>query len=441
MLTKLVVLNLSHNHLSGTISSIFGPMSALSTVDISYNQLEGPIPKNQAFQNFAALRNNKGLCGNVSGLNPCGDLEPKPNGQSHRIRKFLIIFLPLAILLLVLVGALYIFYQRAIKTKSKDEEASPEEIYFVGSLEKEVTYQDIIKATEEFDDKYLIGKGSQGSVYIAELPTGDVYAVKKLHPIPSGEISNQKAFTSEIRALTEIKHRNIVKLHVFYSNSQFSILVYEFLECGSLDNILKNEKQAAEFGWNKRVNAVKGVANALFHMHHGCSIPIVHCDISSKNILLSSEYEEAHITDFGTVKFLNPDSNNMTTFAGTFGYAAPEIAFIMQANEKCDIYSFGVLTLEIIMGTHPAELVISLADKSTTDDFLLKDVLDSRLCPLRKPVLDEVILVAKIAFSCLNENPRSRPTMEQVSKELAKPPKSHSEDQFHTITIGQLMRD
>ncbi|XP_054818763.1 MDIS1-interacting receptor like kinase 2-like [Prosopis cineraria] len=440
MLSKLQVLNLSHNHLSGNISS-FGEMPALSTVDISYNQLEGPLPKNKAFQNFAALRNNKGLCGNVAGLSPCGEPKPKPSGQSQRIKRFLIIFLPLAILLLVLVGASYIFYRVATKRKGKNEEASQEEVYFVGSLEKEISCQDIIKATEEFDDKYLIGRGSQGSVYIAELPRGDVYAVKKLHSIPSGEIFNQKAFTSEIRALTEIKHRNIVKLHGFYSNSQFSILVYEFLEGGSLNNILKNEKQATEFDWNKRVNAVKGVANALFHMHHGCSIPIVHRDISSKNILLSSEYEEAHIIDFGTAKFLNPDSNNMTTFAGTFGYAAPEIAFVMQANEKCDVYSFGVLTLEIIMGTHPAELILSLADRSTTDHDLLKDVLDSRLSPIRKPVLDEVILIAKIAFSCLKDNPRSRPTMEQVSKELEKPPKSHSEDQFHTITIGQLMRD
>ncbi|XP_054789717.1 MDIS1-interacting receptor like kinase 2-like [Prosopis cineraria] len=104
----------------------------------------------------------------------------------------------------------------------------------------------------------------------------------------------------------------------------------------------------------------------------------------------------------------------MTTFVGTFGYAAPEIAFIMEANEKCDVYSFGVLTLEIIMGIHPGELISSLMEGSTGDDLLLKDVLDPRLSPLTKPILDEVILVAKIAWSCLNENPQSRPTMEQV---------------------------
>ncbi|KAI9114258.1 hypothetical protein K1719_014908 [Acacia pycnantha] len=440
ILPKLQLLNLSHNNLTGSIPSSFGrPMSALSNVDISYNQLEGPIPIKQAFHNFDSMRNNKGLCGNVTGLSPCGG--SKTNGLGHKSKKFLIIFLPLTILLLVVVGAFWIFLLRARYTKNKDEELQSNDIYYIWSSNEKISYENIIKATEEFDDRYLIGKGGQGSVYKAELPTGVIVAVKKLHSIPNGEIYSQKAFTSEIRALTEIKHRNIVKLKGFCSHSRFSFLVYEYLEGGSLDNILKDENQATKLDWHKRVNVVKGVANALFHMHHGCSLPIIHRDISSKNVLLTSEYEDAHIIDFGTSKFLNPDSNNMTTFAGTFGYAAPEIAYIMEANEKCDVYSFGVLTLEIIMGMHPGELVSSLIEKSTTFNLLLKDVLDPRLSPLKKLILDEVVAIAKIAFSCLDENPRSRPTMEKVSIELERRPKSHVEYPFDTLTIGQLMEN
>ncbi|MQL41392.1 hypothetical protein EI012_26140, partial [Escherichia coli] len=129
----------------------------------------------------------------------------------------------------------------------------------------------------------------------------------KLPSIPSEETSNLKAFRSEIQALTEIRHRNIVKLYGFCSHSRFSFLVYELVERGSIDKILCNDQQAIEFDWNRRVNVVKGVANALCYMHHDCSPPIVHRDISTKNVLLDLDYE-AHVSDFGTAKLLNPDS-------------------------------------------------------------------------------------------------------------------------------------
>ncbi|XP_028751967.1 MDIS1-interacting receptor like kinase 2-like [Neltuma alba] len=138
-------------------------------------------------------------------------------------------------------------------------------------------------------------------------------------------------------------------------------------------------------------------------MHHGLSCPIVHRDVSSKNILLDSEYQEAHITDFRVAKFLKLDSNNMTSFAGTFGYAAPEIAFTMQATKTCDVYNFGVLTLEILMGRHPGEFICSLTETPTSYDLPLKDVLDQRLPQPLNLVVEEVMLIAKIALACLLE--------------------------------------
>ena len=107
-----------------------------------------------------------------------------------------------------------------------------------------------------------------------------------------------------------------------YSESSKTFLVYEFLEGGSLKELLSNKEEAIGFTWIKRANIVKGVADALSYMHHHCSLPIVHRDISSKNILLDSECV-AHISDFGTARLLKPDSSNWTSFAGTFGYAAP----------------------------------------------------------------------------------------------------------------------
>jgi len=106
-------------------------------------------------------------------------------------------------------------------------------------------------------------------------------------------------------------------------------MVYEFLEKDNVQNILKDDEQAIAFDWNKRVNVIKDVANALFYMHYDCSPPIIHRDISSKNVLLDLEYV-AHVSDFGTAKFLNPNSSNWTSFVGTFGYAAPgQFSFLL----------------------------------------------------------------------------------------------------------------
>ncbi|XP_020426550.1 MDIS1-interacting receptor like kinase 2-like [Prunus persica] len=200
-----------------------------------------------------------------------------------------------------------------------------EEISFsVLNFDGKSMYEEIIRATEDFDSIYCIGKGGHGSVYRVNLSSAsaNIVAVKKLHLVWDGEIEFQKEFLNEVRALTEIRHRNIVKLYGFCAHKRHSFLVYEYLERGSLATILSKEEEAKELGWSKRVNIVKGVAHALSYMHHDCLPLIVHRDISSKNILLDPEYE-ACVSDFGTARFLNPDSTNWTTVAGTFGYMAP----------------------------------------------------------------------------------------------------------------------
>ena len=213
---------------------------------------------------------------------------------------------------------------RRIENRPDDiQETQNNNLFAIWSYDGKMVYENIIEATEEFDSKYCIGEGGYGSVYRAELSTGQVVAVKKLHANANDEMSHLKAFTSEIRALTQIRHRNIVKLYGFCSHPRHSLLVYEFLEGGSLRNVLNNEEKARAFNWSKRVNVAKGVANALLYMHHDCSPPIIHRDVSTKNILLSVDHDEAHVSDFGTARLLKPDSSNWTSFAGTFGYTAP----------------------------------------------------------------------------------------------------------------------
>ncbi|XP_054817602.1 MDIS1-interacting receptor like kinase 2-like [Prosopis cineraria] len=418
-LSKLFPLNLSKNKFEASIPIEFGQLQALEYLDLSENILCGAIPKTlgtlkmleilNISHNNLSVRNNTGLCGNVTGLDLCNKHNNDPQSHINKTSKLLVsLFVCFVTIILVVGGISYILIQKSKSAKGHNGKSLTLNLFSAWCFDGEILHEKVVEATEDFDDKYLIGVGAQGSVYKAEILDGQFFAVKKLHPNCNTDFSNLKAFSSEIQALTEIKHHNVVKLFGFFSNTHVSFLVYEFLDGGSLDHILKNEMQASTLDWDKRVIVIRGVVDALFHMHHGLSCPMVYRDISSKNIMLDSKYQEAHITDFGVVKFLKLDLNNMTSFTGTYGYATP-------ANEKCDVYSFGVLTLEILMGRHPRELICSLIEIRTSYNSLFKDVLDQRLPPPSSPIVEGLMLHAKIALACLNENPQWRSTMEQVS--------------------------
>ncbi|KAI3686013.1 hypothetical protein L1987_79682 [Smallanthus sonchifolius] len=238
-------------------------------------------------------------------------------------------------------------------------------------------YETIIDAVDDFDSKRIIGVGGCGTVYRAELPTGEHFAIKKFNTREPDDLVDSKSFENEIRALTETRHHNIVRLYVFCSHPRHMFLVYEFIDGGSLRNLLNDGEKIQEFDWCKRANVIKGVADALSYMLHDCLEPIVHGDLSSSNVLLDSEYF-AHLSDFGTTKFLKQGSSNWTSFAGTFGYTAPELAYSLEVNEKCDVYSFGIVTLEVMMGKHPGDL-ISLMSRSNAEELAKMLVLDERL--------------------------------------------------------------
>ncbi|KAG8658168.1 MDIS1-interacting receptor like kinase 2-like [Manihot esculenta] len=438
-LQRMEIWNLSHNLLSGSIPTTFNYLSSLTVVNISYNELEGPIPHNKAFQQapFEAFQNNRHLCGNNTGLEACISVAINKNIRKKDSKPVRVIVIPLVcslLLLGVLIGGFFVLCKRIRnrKTNSGEGEKNGEDIYAMWGRDEDMKYENIVKATEGFDSKYCIGEGGYGVVYKAVLPTGRVVAVKKLHQAQNGDLTDFKAFKSEICVLMNIRHRNIVKLHGFCSHAKHSFLVYKFIERGSLRNILSNEEQAVELNWFRRLNVVKGIANALSYMHHDCSPSIIHRDISSNNVLLDSEFE-AHVSDFGTARILMPDSSHWTSFAGTFGYSAPELAYTMMVNEKCDVYSFGVVTIEILMGRHPGDFISSLSSSFSIpssspmdENTPLEDVIDQRLPTPRNKAAEGVVHVARIAHACLSANPQFRPTMKQVS--------SHLMDKWHPLT-------
>jgi len=191
------------------------------------------------------------------------------------------------------------------------------------------------------------------------------------------------------------------------------------MERGNLAETLRDNERAIELDWKRRINIVLDVVHALAYMHHDCPSPIVHRDITSNNILLDPEFR-ACISDFGTAKILNVNGLNITRLAGTKGYLAPELAYTENVTEKCDVYSFGVLVLELFLGSHPGDLLSSIYSRTNEEnDVCLTDLLESRLELPGTETAKKIYDMLSVAVRCLEPNPSHRPTARRASDELS----------------------
>uniref|UniRef100_A0A7N2LJ07 non-specific serine/threonine protein kinase n=1 Tax=Quercus lobata TaxID=97700 RepID=A0A7N2LJ07_QUELO len=376
---KLTTIDLSHNLLSGEIPPQLGNLGFLQYLNLSHNNFTGKIPPNLVFRGEMDLsynsltgplpegfydcfgpetiRGNKDLCFkiNISGFCYCFG-SPHVNigcTSTENVTKWIKILLPIVIsFIFLLLGIVLLSRQKIIEnTRSECKAKRNGDIFSIWNYDGNIAFEDIITATEDFDIKYCIGTGGYGSVYRAMLPSGKVIALKKLHRLESQEPAFDKSFRNEAKVLSEVRHRNIMKLYGYCLHKRCMFLIYEYIERGSLFYVLSNDIEAKELNWKKRVNIIKGIANALSYLHHDCIPTIVHRDLTTNNILLNLEFE-AIVADFGIARSLNPNSSNLTTLVGTYGYIAPELAYTMVVNEKCDVDSFSVVVLETIMGRH-----------------------------------------------------------------------------------------
>jgi len=347
-------LNLSHNFLGGEIPFILRRGSIPSRLDLSYNNFSGKVYEELASLPYINLSYNSfdfshdfdskskvpDYCffrkdslisdHHMPNFSYCHlvyktDLQTRKSKPSIMLVVIPIIFFSLLVLLLIL------YFLRSIPKKKCEEILTKNgNLFSVWNYDGKIAFEDIIEATEDFDLKYCIGTGGYGSVYRAQFPSGNVVALKKLHRMESQNPSFDRSFRNEVKMLTEIRHRNIVKLHGFCLHNQCMFLIYQYMKRGSLFYILNNDVEAQELNWSKRVNVIKGMAQALSYMHHDCTTPIVHRDVTSSNVLLNSQLE-ACVSDFGTARLLDPDSSNQTLVVGTYGYIAPgESHFLLQ---------------------------------------------------------------------------------------------------------------
>ncbi|KAK3444531.1 hypothetical protein EUGRSUZ_A01340 [Eucalyptus grandis] len=438
-LTKLENLNLSHNNLLGNIPASLSNMESISSIDLLYNKLTGAVPSARIFQQApeSAFIGNLGLRRNTTGLSPWG----RSCKSTHHGKKILVgvsigasYLLLLVILIAVILRALQ-WQNKLLNEEIKRLERHEKFEQIIWEMLGKFTFSDIAKATNDFSEEYCIGKGGFGSVYKA----------KALNALESGNIPavNFQSFENEIRMLTEVRHRNVIKLHGFCSMRGCIFLVYEFAERGSLTKVLYGGTGAVELDWGTRVKIVEGVAHAIAYLHHTCSPPIVHRDITLNNILLESDLEP-RLSDFGIARVLNSGSSNWTTVAGSYGYMAPELAMTMRVTNKCDVYSFGIVALEIMMGKHPGDFLTTLSMMQTSTisknpNLLLKDVLDPRLPPPTGQLAKKVVIIIMAALACIRTGPNSRPTMHFVARELSARTQAYLSEPLGSITISKAI--
>ncbi|GJM95582.1 hypothetical protein PR202_ga12342 [Eleusine coracana subsp. coracana] len=387
-LKSLKTLNISRNNLSGPIPGFLANLQSLQQLDLSYNNLQGEIPRNGVFRNATALTldGNRNLCGGVP----------------------------------------------------------------------EVSYVDLAKATDNFSPSNLIGKGAHGSVYkgfIGHL--NEIVAVKVFNLETKGA---QNSFVVECQALRSVRHRNPVSVLTACSSidsmgNEFKAIVYEFMHSGNLDMFLHSQEYKEHFpdpahlSLTHRVNIAIDVANALNYLHNSLQPPIVHCDLKPNNILLDDDMD-AHVGDFGLARLHNDGtsssiggSTSSIGLKGTTGYVAPEYAIGGHISTAGDVYSFGILLLEMITGKRPTDKmfmegmsIVTFVQKNFPDQIMqIIDVNlqydDNALHKITKARKHECLLsMLDMGLVCTQQCPKERPDMREVARKLHRTRVAYLED-------------
>ncbi|XP_058004362.1 putative receptor-like protein kinase At3g47110 isoform X5 [Hevea brasiliensis] len=469
-LEMLEVLLMCINNVNGKFPASLGNLSSLAILSAAWMELEGNIPHEfgqlTGLEFFAVMGNklsgNNKLCGGVPKLHqPKCPTKAMKKGKSIAIK--LAIIIPCVIFCVLLMLASMLAYRRKVSKKS-----SSDALKELDRLVK-VSYKDLYDATSGFSADNLIGSGNFGSVYKGFLNQMERPVAIKV--LKLGTKGASKSFVAECKVLRTVRHRNLVKLFTYcssidYKQNDFKALVYEFMGNGSLEKWLHhdihNNNQSRHLNFFQRLTIAIDVASALHYVHDLCEIPIIHCDLKPSNVLLDDEMV-AHLSDFGLAKlFLNTNDASQTQTSsigirGTIGYAPPEYAMGGTVSKEGDVYSYGILVLEMFSGKRPTDKIFG--DLLNLHNFV-KDALPKRLSQITCPTLlsrgmeetptrnaeteeqieiyaeteprnngnlsqtsiskekDCLLSVFKVGVACSAESPKDRMSMRDVVKEL-----------------------
>ncbi|MCO5574876.1 hypothetical protein L7F22_028669 [Adiantum nelumboides] len=419
-LQELYILFLNNNNLSGSIPQELSNCLSLIALNFSYNNLSGEIPMARNFSRFSieSYRGNKGLCGKKIGLQ-CGPYSSPSKGIESK-KLYIGLGLSAAICALGFLGWwLWKSNQQRCEFGSNERTGKPTQgLPRIVILHMDLaghSYDDIMRLTENFGQKHVIGFGASSTVYKCTLKSGRTVAVKKLYIHYQ---QNGREFDAELDTVGRIKHRNLVSLLGYSLSSQGNLLFYDFMENGSLWDILHGAKKM-KLDWDLRLNIALGAAKGLAYLHHDCNPRIVHRDVKSSNILLDGGLEP-HLTDFGIAKSLSmAKAHTSTLVMGTIGYIDPEYARTSQLNEKSDVYSFGVVLLELLTGKKAVD------DETNLHQWVLSKQIRGSVVEIVDPILTDadselagVNKALQLALLCTKKHPSARPTMYDVVRVL-----------------------